>query len=81
MVAPTKDAANLEEGSICLFAHQVHGNLARPHNIAVALFPLEAFRINVVVVADTFKYLQDGQCREGLVPGIQVLECFGREVD
>ena len=81
MVASTKGAANLEERSISLFAHQVHGYLARPHNIAVALFPFEAFRINVVVVADAFKYLQDGQCREGLALAIQVLKCFGREVD
>src|SRR3954452_17167729 len=82
VVTSTKGIANLEERGTCLLTHDVHGNLARPGNFAVALFAFEAFKVDVIVLANTFQNPRDGQYRAHFaLRCIKVLQGLGRQTD
>src|SRR5579875_253162 len=81
VVAPTKLSADLEPGSIRLFTHDVHGDLARPDDLAVALLAAHESRVDAVVAANSFQHLGDGQVRQRLAVGVEVLKRLHGEAD
>src|SRR6266496_2440458 len=81
VVAAAERVADLEKRGIRLFAHDIHGNLARPGNLAVALLAFEAFQVDIVVLAYAFQNLRDGQYRVRFALDVEVLKGFGGQAD
>src|SRR3989442_710532 len=77
VIASAQCGTDLEQGGAGLFAHDIHGNLARPDHITVALFSTDQFGGDVIETADAFQYFRHSQVRKWFTITVDMLQGLG----